>query len=201
MSPEILLIAVIILAAARLYTHLNKNLKMKEETLKNVNEYLDSLIMAGATALVLITFVIRTFYIPSSSMVPTLKINDFIMVNKFVYSFYNPARGDIVVFHPPEKANAGKREFIKRIVAVEGDTVEVRGGILYINDVAQDEKYILEPIFYDMEKVTVPKDSYFAMGDNRNNSDDSHIWGFLPRKNLVGKAVWIFFPFNRMRTM
>ncbi len=222
MSPELLLVIVILLAAARAYLYIKypdpkkdktkekgkdrpkgkrKGPEESEDKLKGVKDTLDSLVWAGATALILITFVIRTFYIPSSSMVPTLRINDFILVNKFVYSFCNPARGDIVVFHPPKSANTEKTEYIKRIVAVGGDTVEVRGGTLFVNDQPQKEDYILEPMFYEMDKIKVPEDSYFAMGDNRNNSDDSHVWGFLPRKNLVGKAVLIFFPINRARTM
>ncbi len=201
MNPIYLVIAVIILGIVSLVFRFNKHLKIEEEKKKSIIENIDSVILAGVTALIIITFVIRTFYIPSSSMVPTLKINDFIIVNKFVYSFYNPARHDIVVFHPPAEAQAEGKDFIKRIVAVGGDTVEIKSGVLFVNDVAQDEPYILEPILYDMDRQTVPKDSYFVMGDNRNNSADSHVWGFLPRKNLVGKAVIIIFPFNRCKVL
>ena len=201
MNPIYLVILIVILGIVSLIFHFNKDLKMEEKKKKAITENIDSIILAGVTALFLITFVIRTFYIPSSSMTPTLKINDFIIVNKFVYAFYNPTRHDVVVFHPPAEAQAEGKDFIKRIVAIEGDTVEVKSGVLFINDVAQNEPYILEPILYDMDKITVPKDSYFVMGDNRNNSDDGHVWGFLPRKNLVGKAVLIIFPFNRCKTL
>ena len=201
MNPIYLVILIVILGIVSLIFHFNKELKMEEKKKKAITENIDSIILAGITALFLITFVIRTFYIPSSSMTPTLKINDFIIVNKFVYAFYNPTRHDVVVFHPPAEAKAEGKDFIKRIVAIEGDTVEVKSGVLFINDVAQNEPYILEPILYDMDRITVPKDSYFVMGDNRNNSDDGHVWGFLPRKNLVGKAVLIIFPFNRCRTL
>lgn len=201
MNPIYLVIAVVILIIVSLVLRFNKNIKMEDAKKKAIIENVDSISLAGITALIIITFIIRTFYIPSSSMTPTLQINDFIIVNKFVYAFYNPARHDIVVFHPPAEAQAEGKDFIKRIVAIEGDTVEVKSGVLFINDVAQKEPYILEPILYDMDKITVPKDSYFVMGDNRNNSDDGHVWGFLPRKNLVGKAVLIIFPFNRCKTL
>ncbi len=199
MNPIYLVILIVILGIWSYNLHKKYPNKENNEK-KALIENIDSIIFAGITALIIITFIVRTFYIPSSSMVPTLQINDFIIVNKFVYNFYNPARHDIVVFHPPAEAHAEGKDFIKRIVAVAGDTVEIKSGVLFINDVAQNEEYILEPIMYDMERITVPKDSYFVMGDNRNNSDDSHVWGFLPRKNLVGKAVLIIFPFNRCRT-
>ncbi len=201
MTPTHLFIIIVLLLVARVILVKDDKIKIKEETKKNIIENIDSIVIAGVTALLLITFIIRTFYIPSSSMVPTLMVKDYILVNKFVYRFYQPARHDIVVFHPPEAAHAEGKDFIKRVVAVGGDTVEVKNNILYLNDVPQTENYIFEPPAYTFAKVKVPEDSLFVMGDNRNNSDDSHAWGFLPKKNLVGKAVLIFFPFNRFRTM
>ena len=190
----------IILLVVRFILKKDDKIKLTEESKKKWIENIDSIVVAGVTALILITFIIRTFYIPSSSMVPTLLINDYILVNKFVYRFYQPARQDIVVFHPPEAAQAEGKDFIKRIVAVGGDTVEVRDKLLYVNGMPQYENYINEPPDYELPKIIVPDDSLFVMGDNRNNSDDSHAWGFLPKKNLVGKAVLLFFPFNRVRT-
>ena len=126
---------------------------------------------------------------------------DFIIANKFVYNFYRPARGDIVVFHPPEAAHSEGKDYIKRIVAVGGDTVEIRDGVLFLNGLMKEENYTLEPIGYSLEKITVPENSYFVLGDNRNNSADSHVWGFLPKQNIIGKAVLVIFPFNRIKTM
>lgn len=198
MSPIYLLILIILLAIVRVIIHFNKSIDKTEKKMKSTIELIDSIVIAGATALIVITFIMRTFFIPSSSMVPTLQIGDFLFVNKFVYRFYQPARHDVVVFHPPEVTGIKGRDFIKRIVAVQGDTVEVKNGKLYLNDQPQEELYIAEPLDYTMEKLTVPEDCLFVMGDNRNNSDDSHMWGFLPKKNLVGKAMVIIFPFNRM---
>ena len=200
MTPLTLIIIMIILLVVRFILKKDDKIKLTEESKKKWIENIDSIVVAGVTALILITFIIRTFYIPSSSMVPTLLINDYILVNKFVYRFYQPARQDIVVFHPPEAAQAEGKDFIKRIVAVGGDTVEVRDKLLYVNGIPQYENYINEPPDYELPKIIVPDDSLFVMGDNRNNSDDSHAWGFLPKKNLVGKAVLLFFPFNRVRT-
>ena len=209
----------VVLLVIRFILIKDDKVKLSEDSKKKWIENIDSIVIAGVTALILITFVIRTFYIPSTSMVPTLKVNDYILVNKFVYRFYMPARHDIVVFRPPPEANAEGKDFIKRIVAVEGDTVEVKNGRLYINGVAQNESPVTgsqgfgkedvaaicnyninEPPEYDMPKTIVPQGSLFVMGDNRNNSDDSHVWGFLPKENLIGKAVLLFFPPNRIRT-
>lgn len=201
MPPEYLLIALIILGAVRVYLHFKKDFNISQDKKKRIFENIDSILWAGATALIIITFIARTFYIPSSSMVPTLKINDFIIANKFVYNFYRPARGDIVVFHPPEAAHSEGKDYIKRIVAVGGDTVEIRDGVLFLNGLMKEENYTLEPIGYSLEKITVPKNSYFVLGDNRNNSADSHVWGFLPKQNIIGKAVLVIFPFNRIKTM
>lgn len=200
MTPLTLIIIMIALLIARVILTKDKKIKLSDESKKKWIENIDSIVIAGVTALILITFVVRTFYIPSSSMVPTLQVNDYILVNKFVYRFYQPARQDIVVFRPPESAQAEGKDFIKRIVAVGGDTVEVKEKILYVNGIRQYEDYINEPPDYEMPKVTVPEDALFVMGDNRNNSDDGHVWGFLPKKNLVGKAVLLFFPLNRIRT-
>lgn len=161
---------------------------------KGLNETLDSIIIAGVTALLLINFVIQTFYIPSSSMEPTLQIRDFILVNKFIYRFHPPARGDIMVFIPPAEAHADGKDYIKRIIGVGGDTVKVESGKVYRNGKALDEPYIAESIFGDFPEVKVPEDCFFAMGDNRNNSEDSRFWGFVPRKNVIGKAFVIFWP-------
>ncbi|MDO5297511.1 MAG: signal peptidase I [bacterium] len=160
-------------------------------------EYLDSFIMAGLVAILIITFVVRSFYIPSESMVPTLLVNDYILVNKFVYHFSTPSRGEIVVFHPPHVDNPEAVDFIKRCIAVENDVVEINNGVLYLNGLAMREPFIKEPPVNNFGPYRVPPGHVFMLGDNRNNSDDSRFWGPLPLKNVVGKAEFIFWPFRR----
>jgi len=158
-------------------------------------EYLDSIIVAGLTALFLINYVVRTFYIPSGSMKPTLLPNDYILVNEFLYRFRAPERGDVIVFKPPlPKAP----DYIKRLIGKGGEKLEVKKGKVYINDTPIVEPYIMEMPDYDYGPVIIPPEHYFVMGDNRNNSEDSHIWGFLPKKNIVGKAFLIFWPPRRI---
>jgi signal peptidase I len=157
-----------------------------------------------ATAAIL-AFGIRTFvaearYIPSSSMEPTLEINDRLIIEKVSYKFKDPERGDVVVFSPTDrlKAENFKDAFIKRVIGVPGDKVEVRGGAVYIDGKILSEDYIAEQPNYDFGPVVVPNDQYLVLGDNRNNSYDSHFWGFVPRDNLIGRAVVRFWPVNRV---
>ena len=148
-------------------------------------------------------FVAEARYIPSSSMEPTLEINDRLIIEKISYLLRSPKRGDVVVFSPTEtlKEQKFKDAFIKRVIGLPGDTVEVKGGTVYVNDQALREKYIEEAPEYKYGPVAVPEDQYLVLGDNRNNSYDSHYWGFVPRKNLIGRAVVRFWPPNRLGSL
>lgn len=154
-------------------------------------------------------FVAEARYIPSESMVPTLQINDRLIVEKMSYRFHDPERGDIVVFMPPDAAakyclgaqNANvkiKDAFIKRVVGLPGDKVEVRNGTVLINSQPLQETYIAEKPDYELPASVVPPNSYLVFGDNRNNSCDGHFWGPVPRENLIGRAAFRFWPPNRM---
>jgi len=145
-------------------------------------------------------------FIPSLSMYPTYDVGDRLLCEKLTYRFSRaPARGDIVIFHPPDalarKGYAASEVFIKRVVGTAGDTVEVRGGRLYVNGEAPDEPFIAEPPNYTMKAYTVPEGHAFVMGDNRNNSYDSHIWGPLPLGNIVGHSKYQYWPPQKIRGM
>jgi signal peptidase I len=154
----------------------------------------------------LISFLIRVFiaeprYIPSESMFPTLEIGDRLVVEKVSYRFGEIHHGDIVVFQPPPQLQRQgyqpNQAFIKRAIAIPGDTVEVNDGLVYVNNQPLTEHYIAQPPQYNLMPITVPEGTLFVMGDNRNNSNDSHIWGFLPQNKIIGHAVFRFWPLSR----
>jgi len=167
------------------------------------NPWLESLKTIGLSAILALgirTFVAEARYIPSGSMLPTLEINDRLIIDKLGYHFKDPQRGDIIVFSPTpalQKENF-KDAFIKRVIGLPGDKVQVKLGVVYVNDQPIQEQYIQEQPNYDYGPVVVPENQYLVLGDNRNNSYDSHYWGFVPRENIIGQAVIRFFPFDRM---
>jgi signal peptidase I len=149
-------------------------------------------------ALVIRSFVAESRYIPSPSMVPTLYPGDRIVVEKLSYRIRDPQPQDVVVFYPPKQLQlAGfpsDQAFIKRVIAVEGQTVQVHQGRVYVDQTPLTEPYIAELPAYEMPAVKVPAGMLFVMGDNRNNSNDSHVWGFLPKTNVIGRANLRFWP-------
>lgn len=152
-------------------------------------------------ALAIRGFLVEPRFIPSLSMYPTFDIGDQLTVDKISKNWRELHRRDVVVFYPPPAFNAavgGDRSgeaLIKRIVALEGDTVQVKdGGRLYINGEEQDEPFTNERARYDFGPVTVPPGCVFVLGDNRNASLDGHVWGFLPKDNIIGRATLKFWP-------
>ncbi|NJN74244.1 MAG: signal peptidase I [Limnothrix sp. RL_2_0] len=166
-------------------------------------ETIKTLVTAGILAIGIRTFVAEARYIPSESMLPTLEINDRLIIEKVSYRFKDPKRGDVVVFYPTEVLEQQNYTdaFIKRVIGIPGDVVEVNSGRVYVNGNQLEEDYINEAPDYDYGPVTIPEDHYLVLGDNRNNSYDSHYWGFVPREKLVGKAFVRFWPFNRVGTL
>jgi signal peptidase I len=172
-------------------------------------EFVDSALIALLLVFcILRPFVIQAFFIPSGSMLETLQINDRILVNKFIYFLREPGHGDIVVFRAPHEASEDKKDFIKRVVGLPGDRLAVHDGKLWRNGQPVDEPYIKEPIFYTWPdewnptaEYVVPPNSLMVFGDNRNDSNDGHRWGPLPRDNVLGKAMVIFWPPQRIRLL
>jgi signal peptidase I len=172
-----------------------------ERSVNPIVEGLQTLGLSIVLALGIRTFVAEARYIPSGSMEPTLEINDRLVVEKISYYFNPPERGDIVVFWPPDNLfPEGKRRdaFIKRIIGIPGDTIEVADGTVFLNGEPLAEDYIKAEPTYTWGPETVPADSYLVLGDNRNSSFDSHSWGFVPAENIIGKAVVRFWPPNRI---
>ena len=188
------------------------NAKVKSE----IREWTESIIIALILALLIRTFIVQAFKIPSGSMIPTFQVGDRIFVNKFVYgaripftdirlpAVKQPVRGDIMVFVSPESP---KKDFVKRLIARGGEKVEIRNGNIYIEGKQIEGPLSVRSNYYynrgeygkEGDIITVPKDSFFVLGDNSANSRDSRYWGFVPKKNLIGKAICIYWPINRMR--
>lgn len=159
-------------------------------------EIIESVAIAVLLAVVIRYFIFEPFYIPSGSMEPTLQENDRIIVSKFNYYFQETKRGDIIVFKYPRDT---KRNFVKRVIAVGGETMAVKSSRLYINGQPVAEDYLPPGLrFSDFGPVEVPAGYYFMMGDNRNNSDDSRVWGLLPENLIVGKALVLYWPPGRI---
>ncbi|MGC1306918.1 MAG: signal peptidase I [Phormidesmis sp.] len=149
-------------------------------------------------------FVAEARFIPSESMVPTLQIDDRLVIEKISYRFNPPKRGDIIVFQAPAKALAAVDKpnshdaYIKRVIGLPGDTVEVKDNKVFIDGTALEENYIQAPPTYTWGPDTVPEGQYLVLGDNRNSSSDGHIWGFLPQETIIGRAVVRFWPPSRI---
>ncbi len=176
---------------------------MAEELKKAKNkstgrEYAESIIIAVVAAFLIRGFVVQAFKIPSGSMIPTLKIGDHILVNKFIFWFEKPQRGDIIVFKYPRDES---KDFIKRVVGLPGEWVEMKGTTVYVNGKPLDEPYArYNPNIrnrVDFGPVFVSPGRLFMMGDNRDNSMDSRYWGLLDIRKIKGKAFLIYFSWNK----
>jgi len=164
-----------------------------------LREVLESLVIALALAVIIRVFVFEPFYIPSGSMEPTLLTGDRIIVSKLSHRIGTPGRGDIIVFKYPRDPD---RVFVKRVIGLPGETVALRESKLYINGRHIPEPYLPEGLrFPDFGPVRVPAGHLFMLGDNRNSSDDSRVWGFLDERLIIGKAVAIYWPPHRIRVI
>lgn len=173
---------------------------MTEKEENPIVELLKTLVSAGILAIGIRACIAEARFIPSESMLPTLEIDDRLIIEKISYRLRKPERGDVVVFRPTDtlKEQNFKEAFIKRVIGVPGDIIEVKNSEVYVNGVKLTEKYIYESPSYEYGPVKVPEGNYFVLGDNRNNSLDSHHWGFVPLENLIGRAAIRFWPPNRL---
>ncbi len=156
-----------------------------------LRELLLTLILAIVIFLLLQTTV-QSFVVVGSSMKPNFQEGERLVINKVVYKLHEPERGDVIVFHPPNNRQA---DYIKRIIALPGETVEVNGGVVYINGYPLDELYKVKELpKYTLTERKVPENDYFVLGDNRNNSNDSHNGWTVPQQNIIGKAWLLIWP-------
>ncbi|GAV23607.1 signal peptidase I [Carboxydothermus pertinax] len=180
-----------------------ENENSKRFSWKNeIKEFISAAIWAVILAFIIKTFIFQLTVVPSGSMIPTILPNDRVVVLKFWYKINPLERGQIVVFDPPIDSSY---PFIKRVIGLPGDTVEIKNNSVYINGKPLKETYL--PKYTKTvphEKGTlfkVPKDSIFVMGDNRQGSYDSRDWGFVPLKNIKGRAVLTYWPLNRVKVL
>ncbi|MDA3896754.1 MAG: signal peptidase I [Desulfobacteraceae bacterium] len=189
--------------------------KNEVKTKSKLRENVEAIVIAIVLALFIRTFVVQAFKIPSGSMKPTLQIGDHILVNKFIYGvkipyigktiipYKNPDHGDIIVFRYPEDPD---KDFIKRLIGVPGDIIQIKNKKVFVNDVpilndlgVHSESRILSGQINHRDNfgpVTVPDESYFVMGDNRDNSYDSRFWGFVGQRAIKGKAFIIYWSWD-----
>jgi len=175
------------------------NIKTKDDKKRKksmIRELLETVISAGVIAFFIITFIGQVTVVQGASMETTLHNKERLIANKIGYRLESPKRGEIIIFRPPLDT---KRNYIKRVIGIPGDKIKIVEGIVYLNDEALDESYVEYKSYENMPDIIVPDDSYFVLGDNRPNSSDSRYWGFVPRKNVVGKAWVVFWPLNKMR--
>ncbi len=166
-------------------------------------EAIETVIWAFILAMIIRTFIIQAFWIPSGSMIPTLEINDRVLVAKFWNLFFPPSRGSLYVFRYPVDR---ERDFVKRVIAIPGDTVDIKSGVVYINGNPTDEPYVKHHDRWTMREsnifpqipFTVPEGKYFMLGDNRGNSQDSRFWGFVDIDDMRGPVFFRYWPLNRI---
>lgn len=162
-----------------------------------IRELIETVGSAVIIAALIMIFIARAYTVNGPSMLPTLQHGERLLVDKISYRFIEPARGEIIVFKNPADTS---EQFVKRVIGLPGDKVAIIQGVVYVNDQAIAEDYTLAPARIGFAPQIVPEGTYFVLGDNRNNSEDSRFSrvGFLPRKLIVGRAIWRYWPLNKV---
>ncbi|BBB93212.1 MAG TPA: signal peptidase I [Methylomusa anaerophila] len=165
-----------------------------------IKDWVISILIAVVLAFFIRYYIVELYMVEGPSMRPTLVNGERLIVNKFIYRFKSPGKGEVVVFRYPRDPS---RDFIKRVIAIPGDTIEIKDGRVFVNGQLQNETYILERTRDPYPLATVPEGQIFVMGDNRNNSEDSRSKnvGFVPVELLKGKAVTVFWPLDHIKTL
>lgn len=173
---------------------------MEESLGEEIKDWIISILVAVVIAFVIRTFVVEPYLVEGPSMRPTLQSGERLVVNKFIYRFRAPERGEVLVFQYPRDLS---RDFIKRVIAVPGDTIEIRNGMVYVNQQLINEPYILSKTRGNYPLAEVPEGHIFVMGDNRNNSEDSRFAdvGMVPFGLIKGKAMFVFWPFDNFKSL
>jgi signal peptidase I len=151
---------------------------------------------AFAIAIFIVVFVVQPVKVEGTSMQPRLVDQERIFVNRFIYRFQDVRRGDVVVFWYPKDHS---KSFIKRVMGIPGDEVEIRNGVVYVNGARMSEPYLKSEFqdYKSFRKTVVPAGQYFVLGDHRNSSNDSRSWGFVDQNLIYGKAIFSYWPFSR----
>ena len=175
-------------------------MEKETSTAAEIKDWVVSIVVAVALAMFIRTFIVELYVVDGPTMRPTLESEERLVVNKFIYRFRVPEKGEVLVFQYPRDPS---RDFIKRVIATPGDTIENREGRVLVNDQLLTEDYILEKTRSEYPKSTVPEGRIFVMGDNRNNSEDSRFAdvGFVPYDLIKGKAVLVFWPISQYKTL
>ena len=175
-------------------------MEQETSTASEIKDWFVSIVVAVALAMFIRTFIVELYVVDGPARRPTLESEQRLVVNKFIYRFHPPEKGDVLVFQYPRDPS---RDFIKRVIAVPGDTIEIREGRVLVNDQLLTEDYILEKTRSEYPKATVPEGHIFVMGDNRNNSEDSRFAdvGFVPYDLIKGKAMLVFWPISAYKTL
>lgn len=167
---------------------------------EEIKDWVISIVIAVVLALFIRYFIVELYLVEGPSMQPTLISHERLVVNKFIYRFREPEKGEILVFRYPKDPS---RDFIKRVIAVAGDTIEIKDGRVFVNQQLLNEPYILDKTRGSYPLSTVPEGHIFVMGDNRNNSEDSRFRdvGFVPLDLIKGKAMMVFWPLGNIKTL
>ena len=175
-------------------------MEKETSTTSEIKDWIVSIVVAVALAMFIRTFIVELYVVDGPSMRPTLESEERLVVNKFIYRFRPPEKGEVLIFQYPRDPS---RDFIKRVIATPGDTIEIREGRVLVNDQLLTEDYILEKTRSEYPKSTVPEGRIFVMGDNRNNSEDSRFAdvGFVPYDLIKGKAMIVFWPISAYKTL